>query len=92
MAYIVITDAMVGAAANELARRSRTTTPAVHTRADIRAALEAAMKAAQISMDTAPAPTHVRVWFNGDEAVRCQVDGPAVDYVADVKTVQVARR
>ncbi len=89
MAYINITTKMVDAARNATNRSLSTT--------DVRAMLEAALRAAEISMDAAPAPTNVVVWFNGDESVRCQVGGPAVEFADDahlseVRSVQVAPR
>ena len=81
MAYIPITDAMTDAA--KAAYVDGESWPDV---------LRAAMRAADIRMDTAPAPSHVTVWFNGDESVRCQVGGPPVEHVAEVRSVQVARR
>ncbi len=81
MAYIKLTDAMVDAA--RAAHAKGESWPDI---------LRAAMRQGEISMDAPAEPAHVRVWFNGDESVRCQVGGPAVEYVAEVRSVQVARR
>lgn len=88
--HVPITDDVIYAAAAELQRRWNAYRPP--NLADIRAALEAAFKAAEVRMDPPSPVSQVRVWLtgpDGPESVVCQIDGPIVPHGARVDRVSV---